>query len=74
MAIVGSANFDNRSFRLNFEEVVAVWDDADFISQFSAMLEDDFSDAYLAEGADMDEAPFHFRLKSRLFRLLAPLN
>jgi cardiolipin synthase len=74
LAIVGSANFDNRSFRLNFEEVIAVWDDTGFIADFSKLLEDDFSEAYLAAGADMDEAPFHFRLKSRLFRLLAPLN
>jgi cardiolipin synthase len=42
LAGVGTANFDNRSFRLNFE-ITALIHDADFCAQVERMLEADFA-------------------------------
>ena len=44
--MVGSANFDNRSFRLNFEVAAAVYDRT-FNTQLAAMFEDDLSQCKL---------------------------
>ncbi len=41
-SMVGTANFDNRSFRLNFE-ITAIILDARFASEVEAMLEDDMA-------------------------------
>lgn len=50
LAAVGSANFDNRSFRLIFELTIEIRD-PDFATQMAGMLESDFADSRLvAEG------------------------
>ncbi len=72
-ASVGSANFDNRSFRLNFEITMAVKDEK-FAGEVAAMLEDDFSKSDLVTVKDLREKPFVFRLASRVSRLLAPIQ
>ncbi|CAN5497647.1 cardiolipin synthase [soil metagenome] len=72
-ASVGTANLDNRSFRLNFEISVAVHDVA-FAGEVAAMLEDDFASAKLAEPDELADRPFYFRLSSRVARLLAPIQ
>ncbi|MGC1481150.1 MAG: cardiolipin synthase [Chthoniobacterales bacterium] len=70
---VGTANFDNRSFRLNFEVTLAVRD-RNFASQVEKMLLADFDRSELAPATDMTEASFFFRLKARASRLLAPIQ
>lgn len=70
---VGSANFDNRSFRLNFEITMAV-KDRDFARKVAAMLEKDFERSRLMTPDDLEKKPFHFRLASRVSRLLAPIQ
>ncbi len=72
-AAVGTANFDNRSMRLNFE-VTMLFADAQFARQVAAMLEDDFADSREVFAAEYTEAPFWFRLIVRVARLMAPIQ
>lgn len=68
--MVGSANFDNRSFRLNFE-VAAVVLDADFNQALARMFSDDLSHCQLV-AADRHVPP-HQRLFEAVARLASPL-
>jgi cardiolipin synthase len=70
---IGTANFDNRSFRLNFE-VTAVVVDTTFASLVEEMFEQDFSNSRRMEPGEYDEKPFLFRLGVRLARLTAPIQ
>lgn len=70
---VGTANFDNRSFRLNFE-VTAVTIDAQFAQSVEAMLEDDFATSREMTTADLDRLSFWFKVKVRAASLLAPIQ
>lgn len=69
---VGTANFDNRSFRLNFEVTLAVSDSA-FASQVAAMLERDFANSVEISRDDYESRPFHFKAAAQAARLLAPI-
>lgn len=70
---IGTANFDNRSFRLNFEVTLAVRDAA-FASEVARMFETDFAASTLANPADLEDASFVFRLTARVCRLMAPIQ
>ena len=72
VSTVGTANFDNRSFRLNFE-VTAVIADEDFARQMEQMFEDDFAHAELIDPATMDEKSFLWHLGVNLSRLASPV-
>ncbi|EPX86050.1 Cardiolipin synthetase [Salipiger mucosus DSM 16094] len=70
-AAVGTANLDNRSFRLNFETMALIFDEG-FADRVSAMLAADM------EGArrmvhDLEEQPLWVRLGAPAARLLAPV-
>jgi cardiolipin synthase len=73
VATIGTANFDNRSFRLNFEITGVVVDSA-FAGQVEEMFEDDFSKARLVEGDELADKSFWFRLAVRLAALTAPIQ
>jgi len=73
VATVGTANFDNRSFRLNFEVTVAVAD-PEFVGQVERMLEADFAKSRVMEEGEYDAKPWWFRLGVRLARLTAPIQ
>ncbi|MDP0491392.1 MAG: cardiolipin synthase [Verrucomicrobiota bacterium JB023] len=73
LSAVGSANFDNRSFRLNFE-VTGIVRDREFNAEIADMLEEDFANSKLAPATDYTEKGFFFRLRVRLARLLAPIQ
>jgi len=73
IATIGTANFDNRSFRLNFEITAVVFDTA-FASQVEEMFEEDFAHSRRMEPGEYDEKPFLFRLGVRLARLTAPVQ
>jgi cardiolipin synthase len=73
LAGVGTANFDNRSFRLNFELTVLVHDEA-FVREVAAALEADFADATPLRAQELVHAPFHRRFLVRLARLTAPVQ
>lgn len=68
---VGTANFDNRSFRLNFELTCLIEDRA-FCGEVAAMLERDFARSTRAYASELDERSFRFRLATEVTRLLSP--
>lgn len=70
---IGTANFDNRSFRLNFEITLEIADAA-FTGQVAAMLENDFAHAVRARPADLQARGSFFRFLTRACRLLAPIQ
>ncbi len=73
MAAVGSANLDNRSFRLNFE-VTAFVTDADFIQEVNHMLEQDFSNCIEARVEEFTDKSYLFKIACRAARLMSPLQ
>jgi len=73
LATVGTANFDNRSFRLNFE-ITAVVADVSFAAKVERMLDVDFSKSRLMEPGEYDRKPWWFRFAVRLARLTAPVQ
>lgn len=72
LATVGTANFDNRSFRLNFEITAVVSNEA-FAGEVRDMFEHDFRNSRLMVPGELDDKPLLFRLTVRVTRLLAPL-
>jgi len=73
LAAVGTANLDNRSFRLNFE-ITAFSTDPVFVGEIAGMLESDFRNAREAGMEDFKGRPFLFRAACRAARLLAPIQ
>lgn len=73
ISAIGSANFDNRSFRLNFE-VTGIIHDTSFNSEVAKMMSEDMENSVPTGSADFDEKSFAFRLTSRLARLLSPIQ
>ena len=72
VASVGSANLDNRSFRLNFElNVLTV--SPEFASQVEAMLLIDFAHAVQVNAAEYASVPTSRRVVMHLARLFAPI-
>ncbi len=71
-ATVGTANFDNRSFRLNFEATVVVKDEA-FCQQVAAMLDDDLARSSRVTSEELESASWLFRFGAQATRLLAPV-
>ena len=71
-AAVGTANFDNRSFRLNFEVTVVAHDEG-VSDDVAAMLERDLEDATEIGLEDVQDKPFLFRFAANGTRLLAPV-
>jgi len=72
-ATVGTANFDNRSFRLNFE-ITGIVIDPVFVAEVEQMLEADFAHSREMTRADVDDRSFGFKLGSRLARLTSPIQ
>jgi cardiolipin synthase len=73
LAAVGTANLDNRSFRLNFE-ITAFSTDPAFVEEVGTMLEKDFHHSREAQLEDFTLKPFYFRAAVRAARLLAPIQ
>jgi cardiolipin synthase len=70
---IGTANFDNRSFRLNFEITMGVADD-ELASHVRAMLEADFANAERITTEDLQKRSFAFRFAVRAARLASPVQ
>jgi len=70
---IGTANFDNRSFRLNFEITIGVADD-EIASRVRRMLEADFASAERITLADLHARSSAFRLAVRVARLASPVQ
>ena len=73
MATIGTANFDNRSFRLNFE-MTLLFRSRSFAGEVEEMLKKDFENCNLISTADYNSKPFWYKLAIRLSRLMAPLQ
>lgn len=69
---VGTHNFDNRSFRLNFE-VTAVIADEEFATGMEAMFERDFVHAQPIDADALDQRPLWWQVGVKLARLAAPV-
>jgi len=72
LSTVGTPNFDNRSFRLNFE-VTAVIVDEDFAREMEAMFEADFAHAETIDPESLKDQPLWWRIGVKLSRLAAPV-
>jgi cardiolipin synthase len=72
LAIVGTVNFDNRSFRLNFEVTGAVAD-REFAGELERMLLDDLSHSTELIDYNLEEQPLLERFKARGAALMAPV-
>ncbi|MDX1381373.1 MAG: cardiolipin synthase [Xanthomonadales bacterium] len=71
-AAIGSANFDNRSFRLNFE-ITGLFMAPSTIRQVEEMFLADFEKSRRVEPEVLDRKPFWFRFAVRAARLAAPI-
>ena len=73
LAAVGTANLDNRSFRLNFE-ITGFSADPKFVNEVEAMLSMDFGNAVKVKMEEFTGKSFFFRAACRAARLLAPIQ
>lgn len=71
-AAIGSANLDNRSFRLNFEIMVLTIDRA-FASEVEAMLQVDFEQAWEVERGEYRNASALRQVVMHVARLFSPI-
>jgi cardiolipin synthase len=71
-AAVGTANLDNRSFRLNFEITLLNYDPG-FVKEVETMLTNDFSRSRPVTMEEYSQRSFFFKLAVRSARLLAPI-
>lgn len=72
VSVIGTANFDNRSFRLNFEVTVVTIDRA-FAGEVEQMLEQDFANSTLIDPAELATRGLFFKVSSRIARLFSPV-
>ena len=72
VAAVGTANFDNRSFRLNFEITAVVVDEA-FAADVETMFEADFARSRIMTPGEYDSKSYAFKVAVRIARLAAPV-
>jgi cardiolipin synthase len=73
VATIGTANFDNRSFRLNFEITAAI-SEPKFVAEVERMFENDFQHSRLMEEGELDRKPWWFKVGVALARLTAPIQ
>lgn len=73
IALVGTANLDNRSLRLNFELSV-ISTDKKFTSELAAMFEADFKHCKKLRSEDLRSRNLLFRIAVRVARLFAPIH
>jgi cardiolipin synthase A/B len=71
-AMVGTSNFDHRSFRLNFEVGVVTFDKA-INHELAEHFERDLSESRLVSRKDRLQIPFGKRLFQSLARLMSPV-
>lgn len=70
---IGTANFDNRSFRLNFE-ITMLFSEPDFVKEVETMFTADFLRSTRTPASEFTMRPWWFRLAARSSRLMAPIQ
>lgn len=73
LSAVGTANMDNRSFRLNFE-ITALVDDKKVAGQVESMLLEDFSHSTTMSIETIESKPLWFTILSRAAYLSSPVQ
>lgn len=72
IASVGSVNFDNRSFAINFE--ITLWfTDPNTIKAVEDMLEEDFKSCREVSDAEVSTRPMHLYFMTQAAKLMSPL-
>jgi cardiolipin synthase len=71
-AAVGTANFDNRSFRINFEMTVLA--EGPFCRDVTEMMHRDFERCHGTSLPEFERRSWWFRLATRIARLMAPIQ
>ena len=72
LAGVGTANLDNRSFRLNFE-ITLLFADKNFATEVETMLQQDFACCRQLTMHEINQRPWWFKLATKVARLFAPI-
>jgi cardiolipin synthase len=72
-SLIGTANLDNRSMRLNFE-VTMLMLSKEFAGQVESMMKADFDKSELASAAEYTRRGLPYRFLVRVCRLLAPIQ
>jgi cardiolipin synthase len=72
-ATIGTANFDNRSFRLNFE-ITMGFVDREFAGRVRQMLEGDFANAEEVHSKEFQTQGFWTLFMMRCARVMAPVQ
>ena len=70
---IGTANFDNRSFRLNFE-ITLLFAEPAMVRDVEKMFLADFARSTRAKATDFTARPWWFRFAARTSRLMAPVQ
>ena len=71
-SFLGTANFANRSFRLNFEVSILV-SDTKLAKETEKMLNNDFKHSHLVTEKKLRSRPIYFRILSPIARLISPV-
>ncbi len=72
IAGVGTANFDNRSFRLNFE-ITLLFVDKKCVRDVELMLEADFKQCRKMELSEIEQRSVWFKVLTKIARLFSPV-
>jgi cardiolipin synthase len=72
LSAIGTANFDNRSFRLNFE-ITTLIDSQAFSKQVEQMFNGGFASSKQMQVGDYDRKPFWFKFAVKVSRLMSPV-
>lgn len=73
ISIIGTANFDNRSFRINFE-ITSIIIDKNFAQKTKDMLINDFSKCRQIAAQDYYNKPLWFKVAVNIARLFSPIE
>jgi cardiolipin synthase len=73
VATIGTANFDNRSFRINFEITLLFGDDT-FAAEIRRMLVEDMRRCREVTARELTEKPLWFKMAVKIARLMAPVQ
>jgi len=72
-SMIGTANFDNRSIRINFE-INILFSSNEFASKVEEMMIEDFSNSFQITEEDYTKKPFWYKLAVKIARLMAPIQ
>jgi len=72
-SMIGTANLDNRSFRINFE-INILFSSQEFAGKVEKMMIEDFSNSFQITEEDYTKKPFWYKLAVKVARLLAPIQ